>query len=230
MIGKGTHKKKVVALVPLRGGSKSIPYKNIKEIGGMPLAYWVLKAATDSPSISEVYVSTEDPKIKEVVESLGLGVKVIKRPEELAQDLTTTDAVMMHFMQEVPDFDILFTIQATSPLTTEAELEAALDHFLKNDHDSMLTGVRTKRFFWTDDGVAHNYDYKNRPMRQQFKGTIMENGAFYITKKETLEREKNRLGGSIGVYEMPPHFAVELDEPEDWVEVEKLLLAREKGK
>jgi N-acylneuraminate cytidylyltransferase len=221
---------KIVALIPLRGGSKSIPYKNIKEIGRKPLAYWTCKAAVDAPFIDEVYVSTEDPKIKAAVEAFGLGVKFVDRPLELAGDLTTTDAVMMHFLQEVPDFDLLFTIQATSPLTTAKELEEGLNHFTANEYDSMLTGVRVKRFFWTDEGVALNYDYKNRPMRQQFNGTIMENGAFYITKKEVLERDKNRLGGKIGVFEMPAYMAAELDEPEDWEVLEKILLDRESGK
>lgn len=221
---------KTVALIPLRGGSKSIPYKNIKEIGGHPLAYWVCKAAVDAPFISDVYVSTEDPKIKEAVEAFGLGIKFIDRPLELAGDLTTTDAVMMHFLQEEPDFDLLFTIQATSPLTTSKELEEGLEHFRKNECDSMLTGVRIKRFFWTDEGVALNYDYRNRPMRQQFNGTIMENGAFYITKKEVLEKYQNRLGGKIGVYEMPAYMAAELDEPEDWEILEKIILDRGSAK
>jgi CMP-N-acetylneuraminic acid synthetase len=221
---------RVVALIPLRGGSKSIPYKNIAPIAGKPLCYWVLKAATEAPSIAEVFVSTEDPKIRSTVESLGLDVRLINRPPELSEDLTTTDAVMYHFLQTQPNFDILFTIQATSPLTTADDLEQALAYFRESGHDSMLTGVRVKRFFWDESGIPHNYDPANRPMRQQFKGSIMENGAFYITKKEVLEREQNRLGGKIGVFEMPDDTAVELDEPEDWSVIEKMLIARQKEK
>jgi len=87
----------------------------------------------------------------------------------------------------------------------------------------MLTGVVIKRFLWSKDGKPLNYDYKERPMRQQFEGSIIENGAFYITKKEILENEKNRLGGTIGVFVMPEQNEVELDELADWEKLEKII-------
>lgn len=217
--------KKVVALIPLRGGSKSIPYKNIKEIAGHPLAYWTCKAAVDAGFIDEVYVSTEDPKIKEAVEAFGLGVKVIDRPAEFAQDTSSTESVMIHFAENVP-FDILVTLQATSPMTTDDDLRSAYTAFNEKGYDSMLTGVLSKRFYWTRGGQALNYDPLNRPRRQDFAGTIVENGAFYITKRAVLESNKNRLGGKIGVYEMSEETFVEIDEPADWEIVEKALLGR----
>ncbi len=221
-----SHKRKVVGLIPLRGGSRAIPYKNIKPMAGKPLAYWVAKAAAEARNIDEVYVSTDDPQIKEAVTGFGLGLHVVDRPKELADDKTTTDAVMLHFMEQVPDFDTLITLQATSPLTSAEHIDEALEQFDAGGHDSMLTGVRSKRFVWHDNGTPHNYDYRNRPMRQDFPGSIVENGAFYITKKEILEREKNRLGGNIGIYVMPEVTEVELDEPEDWAHVERHLLGR----
>jgi len=215
---------KVVVLIPLRGGSKSIPYKNIKLIAGKPLCYWLCLAASGAKGVDEVYVSTDDKKIKDTVLSFGLGVKVIDRPAEFAGDKSTTDSVMLHFMEEVSDFDLLITGQATSPLTLSEEIDSALDYFKKNNLDSLLTAVRIKRFFWTEGGKPINYDYKNRPMRQDFDGWLMENGAFYITKKDTLKKEKNRLGGKIGVFEMREEAGIELDEPLDWVILENLLL------
>lgn len=216
---------KIVALVPLRGGSKSIPYKNIKKIAGKPLAYWVCDAAKKSKYIDEVYVSTEDEKIKDVINSFGLGIKIIDRPPELATDKALTDSVMLHFATKV-NFDILVTLQATSPLTTDNNINKAIEQLVEDKSDSLLTGVLVKRFFWSEDGKALNYDYLHRPMRQDFKGTIMENGAFYITKREILEKYKNRLGGKISVFRMPEETTVEIDEPEDWEVVEKLLLEK----
>ncbi|MSU55036.1 MAG: acylneuraminate cytidylyltransferase family protein [Candidatus Taylorbacteria bacterium] len=213
---------KIVGLVPLRGGSKSIPYKNIKTLAGKPLCYWVLKAATDSKYIDEVWVSTEDKKIKDTVLSFGLGVKVIDRPAELAQDNSSTESVMMHFAKEV-SFDILITIQATSPLTENQDLDLAIEQFVEGKMDSMVSGVQLKRFFWTHEGVPLNYNPLKRPLRQEWNGTIMENGAFYITKREILDTLKNRLGGKIGVFKMPEHTAVEIDEPEDWLFIENRL-------
>ena len=206
---------KTVALIPLRGGSKSIPKKNIKEICGKPLCEWVIQAAVNCLSIDEVYVSTDSVEIQDVVENLNLGVTIINRPAEYASDEATTEAVMLHFMQQI-DFDRLVTIQATSPLLKAHDLDAALIQFEQEELDSMVSAVRSKRFFWNDDGSPINYDPLNRPRRQDFKGTLMENGAFYIATRDVLLKYKCRLGGIIGVFEMPESTAYEIDEPSDW--------------
>ncbi len=214
------------ALIPLRGGSKSIPKKNIKLLAGKPLAAWTLEAAAGASQIDAVYVSTDSEEIAEVVQGLGLGAKEIFRPAEFATDEASTESVMLHFMREV-QFDVLVTIQATSPLLTARDLDRALAQFHEQPLDSMLSAVRTKRFFWNDDASPINYDPLHRPRRQDFPGTLMENGAFYITRRDILERHQCRLGGKIGIYEMDESTAVEIDEPEDWVLVERLLLQRQ---
>jgi N-acylneuraminate cytidylyltransferase len=215
-----------VALIPLRGGSKSIPKKNIKALAGKPLSAWTLEAAAGAAQVDAVYVSTDSDQIADVVHGLALGVKVIMRPVEYATDEASTESVMLHFMSQV-DFDVLVTIQATSPLLTTRDLDQALVQFQDQQLDSMLSAVRTKRFFWHDDATPINYDPLHRPRRQDFRGTLMENGAFYITKREILQRHQCRLGGKIGIYEMDESTAVEIDEPEDWERVERLLLQRQ---
>jgi N-acylneuraminate cytidylyltransferase len=219
-------KSRVLGLIPLRGGSKSIPRKNIKDMAGKPLAYWACKAAVEAQCIERVYASTDDAEIKRIVSSFDLGVRVIDRPHEFAHDNSSTESVMLHFAEVVPDWDILVTLQATSPLMAGRDLDAALAQFERDGDESMLSGVRMKRFFWTPEGESLNYDYRRRPRRQDFAGSIFENGAFYLTKRDILLREKNRLGGKIGVYEMPADALLELDEPEDWNVVERMLLAR----
>jgi CMP-N-acetylneuraminic acid synthetase len=220
-------KLKIVALVPLRGGSKSIPYKNIKYIAGKPLCMWVLEAASLSKFISEVYVSTDSDKIIDVVTDSSLSVKILKRDPMLATDTATTESVMLDFMNKV-DFNILVTVQATSPLTRTIDIDSAIKYFLEKEYDSLLTGVRVKKFFWSDDNTPVNYNPANRPRRQDFKAFIMENGAFYITKRSILEKQKCRLGGKIGIYEMDPETSNEIDETEDWDIVENILNNREK--
>lgn len=215
-----------VALIPLRGGSKSIPKKNIKPLAGKPLSAWSLEAAAGCAAINSVYVSTDSEEIADVVQGLGLGVKVIMRPAEYATDDASTESVMLHFMNQV-DFDVLVTIQATSPLLTDRDLDQAIVQFQEQQLDSMLSAVRTKRFFWNDNATPINYDPLHRPRRQDFHGTLMENGAFYITKRKILQRHQCRLGGKIGIYEMDESTSVEIDEPEDWERVERLLLQRQ---
>lgn len=217
--------KKIVSLVPLRGGSKSIPYKNIKELAGKPLCYFTLKAATESKYIDEVWVSTEDKKIKESVLALGLKVKVLDRPDELADDTSSTESVMLHFAEHV-GFDVLNLIQATSPLSTSGDLDKAVEQFFAERDDSLLSGVLYKKFFWTPDGKPLNYDYRKRPRRQEFPGVVHENGAFYFTKKEILLKHKNRLGGRIGIFLLPEERGIDIDELADWAIAEKNLKKR----
>jgi YrbI family 3-deoxy-D-manno-octulosonate 8-phosphate phosphatase len=220
-------KPEIVALIPVRGGSKSIPLKNIKPIAGKPLCLWLLEAVTKSKSIDRIYVSTDSEKIIEVVSSSGLPVEILRRDPALATDTASTESVMLDFMDKV-NFDILITLQATSPLTTTEDIDSAIKYFLDNDFDSLLTGVRTKKFFWSDDGKPVNYNPLKRPRRQNFSGWIMENGAFYLTKRNILKSKKCRLGGNIGIYEMPSETSYEIDEPLDWEIVEKILIEKRK--
>lgn len=218
-------KPRVVALVPLRGGSKSIPLKNIRPIAGKPLCAWSLEALSRSRCIDEVYVSTDSPRIKQAVTRLNLGVKVMDRPAAFATDTASTESVMRHFAENVA-FDILFTVQATSPLVRAEDFDNAFELLNSTGADSLVTGVRSKRFYWSDDGTPLNYDPQTRPRRQDFAGSIVENGAFYITKRRILASLDCRLGGIVAVYEMPPETEAEIDELDDWLRVEALLRNR----
>lgn len=217
---------KTVALIPLRGGSKSITNKNIKNIAGKPLAAWVLEAALNAVRIDDVYVSTDSAEIKDAVSAISPLIKVIDRPKEYATDTASTEAVMLHFMSVV-ECDCLVTIQATSPLLKSQDIDAALDKFNANNYDSLLSVVETKRFYWTKDGAPISYDPSFRPRRQEFDGMYMENGAFYITKKNLLAEQACRLGGKIGLYLMDAATGTEIDELCDWLIVEALLKSSE---
>ena len=132
---------------------------------------------------------------------------------------------MLHTAQEL-EFDVLATIQATSPFVQADDFQKAYSLFKSGSYDSLLTAVRTRRFFWNDDGTALNYAPQQRPRRQDFSGSLMENGAFYFTKHSVLEDTGCRLGGRICIYEMAAESAVEIDEQEDWALVERALLDR----
>lgn len=220
-----------VAFIPVRGGSKSIPLKNIKEIAGKPLVYWTAKAANECNWIDLVYVATDSVQIREIVESFGFRkVKVIDRDEATASDTATTESAMLAFAGKY-HFDNIVLIQATSPLLTSKDLEGGFRLFDVEDTDSVLSVVRQKRFQWKVDeyGVASpiNYDYKHRPRRQEFGGYFVENGAFYITSRQALLAGENRLFGNIRAYEMDESTYFEIDEPSDWQIIEEQLLRRE---
>jgi len=215
-------KKNTVALIPLRGGSKGVPGKNIKELHGRPLCYWVLKAATGAQNIDAVYVSTDSLQIIEAVRSLELDVKIVERPSKFASDKATTESVMRHFAEQI-EFETLVTIQATSPLLHTSDLETALCGYKENNYDSMLSGYHSHDFVWGMNGQPLNYDPRARPRRQDWGGAFVENGAFYITSRDVLVSENCRLGGLIGLYEMDRSRSVDIDTAEDFDFVEALM-------
>lgn len=209
----------VIAFIPVRGGSKSIPLKNIKPFCGKPLVCWNIEALEKCPSVDEIVVATDSDEIWEVVSSQKYTkTKLYRRLPENACDTASTESVMLEYIERanVSDNTIFMLVQATSPLTRTCHFQEALEQYSENVYDSMLTCVRNFRFFWSKDGKSLNYDYMHRPRRQDFEGVLMENGAFYINRVANIRANKNRLSGKIGIYEMPPYTATEIDEPEDW--------------
>lgn len=128
----------------------------------------------------------------------------------------------MHFSTQIP-FDVLVTIQATSPLLSPLHLREGLVKFFNGRYDSLLSAVPFNRFLWNIEGEPLNYDPSKRPRRQEIKPVYMENGAFYITLREALLSTRCRISGKTGIYEMPVESGYELDEPSDWPVVEALL-------
>lgn len=222
---------KTVAIIPVRGGSKSIPLKNIKLINDRPLVFWTIDAAVNCSYIDEVYVSTDSNVIREVVEKydnekMKYKLHCIERSQLTATDTASTESVMLEFVEKVIS-DRIVLLQATSPLTDFKHLNEAFELLEKGGFDSIVTVVEQKRFMWTKDenngGIPLNYHPSNRPRRQDFQGHFIENGAFYITQTERLINTEVRISGKIGMYEMPEETYFEIDEPSDWLIVEQLL-------
>lgn len=221
---------KTVAFIPIRGGSKSIPLKNIKSINGKPLVYWTLLAAQNCPEIDEIYVATDSREISETVKGFDFNkVRVIGRSPENATDTASTESVMLEFAMN-HDFDDIILIQATSPMLTSKDLSKGVKEYKKEDVDSVLSVVRQKRFIWNSDGryvKPGNYDIFSRPRRQEFEGFLVENGAFYITSRQLLLSSKCRISGRIAAVEMAEETYFEIDEPSDWIIVEHLMKQRD---
>ena len=213
--------------MPLRGGSKSIPLKNMLEIEGKPLFAWALESAVASDCFDAILVATDSPPIKEAVQNwFGDQVTVVTRTENSATHTAATELVMMEVCRKF-DFSVMSLIQATSPLTKSEHFSEAKKVFVKESLDSLFTGVKKKSFYWNFKNQPLNYRPTRRPRKQDFEGCIEENGAFYYTKKEILKAHQSRLGGKIGHYLMPESTAFELDEPAD-VEVLAALLSKMK--
>lgn len=215
-----------IGIIPLRSGSKSIKNKNRKKMLGRPLFTWVLCEAYKS-NLDKIYVFTDDEKIIEYIkEEYGYleRIDVLNRSEESATDEASTEFAMKEFVKIINyDYDLLCLLQATSPLTTKEDINLILKKVEEENYDSALTVVKDKRFIWGEDGKAINYDYNKRPRRQDFEGFLVENGAIYATTKQQFEKSGMRIGRKIATVNMPRDTLLEIDEPEDWFILEKLL-------
>lgn len=217
---------KTIAFIPVRGGSKSIPLKNIKLFCGKPLVCWNIEALENCSLVDEIVIATDSDEIECAVVAQSYKKTVIyRRLAENASDTATTESVMLEYIKlaKLNELDVFMLVQATSPLTGTLHFTEALSIYKQGKYDSMLTCVRNYRFFWNEDGTPLNYDYHKRPRRQNFSGMLMENGAFYINTIKNILEKGNRLSGNIGIYEMPEYTAFEVDEPDDWIILEKLM-------
>ena len=216
-----------IALLPARCGSQTIPFKNIKIICGKPLIYWALLALTESKSIDQIYVATDCDEIKDVVVDFNFEkVQIFDRCDVNASNTASTESVMLEFLDSMnfSEEDLFILVQATTPFTSSDDFDNAINIIKSNSKiDSLLSCVESKRFFWTKDGNAINYNYYKRPLRQDFNGLLMENGAFYINTVENIYKYKNRLSGNIHPYVMPEYTAIEADEEDDWLIIEQLM-------
>ena len=193
---------------------------------------WILGEAIFS-NLDEIYIFTDDQWIIDFVNqefSWTPKVKIHLRSPESATDTASTEMAMSELASSLGfNFDLFFLLQATSPLTTSNDINLAIKILESNEYDSVLSVVKTHRFIWSKQGESLNYNYLNRPRRQDFEGLLIENGALYGIKNETYKKTKNRLGGRIGILEMPNDTLTEIDEPSDFLIIEQLLANRISG-
>ena len=208
--------KNIIAIIPARGGSKGLPHKNLLSFNGEPLVVHSINYAKECSLVNNIYVSTDDDEIASV--SSNSGASIIQRPSELSGDTATTESAIEHVLStlEVKP-DIIILLQATSPFRPKKSLKVALDKFIKNSFDSLLSISPTHKFFWSidkNDNINPKYNYMNRPRRQDMKKdeiSFVENGSLYIFTYEHFISLKNRLGGKIGYIEFNEKYSHEID-------------------
>ena len=221
----------VVAVICARGGSKGIPRKNVRSFAGHPLIAWTIGAALAAEGVDHVVLSSEDDEILAVAEAHG--ALTHRRPDALATDEAATEPVVIDVLKHHPvarQASTVVLMQATSPLTSPEDLDAALQQMAAEKLDSMLSVVENHVFQWSlgDDGTATplNYDPQQRPRRQDIPDRVAENGAFYLATREVWESQACRLGGRTGAFVMQPWQAWEIDTEDDWMRLEALATER----
>ncbi|WP_423818446.1 acylneuraminate cytidylyltransferase family protein [Salinimicrobium sp. TIG7-5_MAKvit] len=225
---------KILGLIPARGGSKGIPGKNIKSLGGKPLLQYALESAKNSELLSKVILSSDDPKIIAVAEEIGLEVP-FRRPTALAADDTPTLNVVKHalnyFAQKGQNFDAVCLLQVTSPFRRNGLIDAAIEQFSKGKFDSLISVREVPAKFnphWIFEqnngqlAIATG-EKEIISRRQDLPKVYHRDGAIYITKTEVLQKQNSLYGNKIGFIDTTGDPHVNIDTPADWEKAGKLL-------
>jgi CMP-N,N'-diacetyllegionaminic acid synthase len=224
----------VLAIVPARAGSKGIPGKNLAMCAGKPLYFWSVEAALDASKVDYTVISTDIPEVFTQFDVKPVdGVEAWGRPVELTGDDTPLEPVIADVVSSfghLPGYsspDIIVLLQPTSPARTGAQIDEAVRMLAIGGYDSVLSVVPSHKFLWEGGEVpgATNYHPHARPNRQQMDD-YEENGSIYAFTYEHWERTGNRLGGKVGLYEMPEECGYQIDTPLDMKIVEMILEQR----
>jgi CMP-N,N'-diacetyllegionaminic acid synthase len=230
---------RVLGIITARGGSKGIPGKNLKPLGGRPLIDYTIDAANDTP-LDRLILSTEDRRIADAARALGCEVPFM-RPAELARDETPHLPVILHAVQWLRDHehylpDIVLTLQPTSPLRSSADIAAALRMLELSDADSVVSvnevsaHAHPMRMLSVGaDGLATLFvtgePVRNRiNRRQDLPRAFVMNGAVYACRTNVLFTATPSLyGDRVVAYPMPIERSISIDTQEDWAEAERQL-------
>lgn len=222
---------RVLGLIPARGGSKGIPGKNVRLLGGKPLLAWTAEAALASRRLSRVVLSTDDEGIAEAGRRCGLDVPFL-RPAELARDDTPTLPVVRHALESLEDrFDAVCLLQPTSPFRRAADVDGCIALLEERGLDAVVSVLPVPAehnphwvFFEDGDGLLRLATGEEQPIprRQELPPAFHRDGSVYVTRREIV------MGGSLygrrlGGYLMP-EAGVNLDTPADWERAERRIL------
>ena len=219
-------KKIICGLILARSGSKGIKNKNIINIKNRPLIYYSAKQASLTKEIDKVFILTDSDKYKKKINKLKINkVEVIGRSKKSSTDKASSEIAIKEFLDKF-NYDYVVFIQATNVFLKKDDIKKALKIFFKNNFDSLLSVIKSKKFIWKKNKskfISLNYDYKKRKLRQSLNYYFIENGSFYIFSKKGFMQHKNRLFGKIGYYEMDQVSFFDIDNKEELSVVKKIL-------
>jgi CMP-N,N'-diacetyllegionaminic acid synthase len=225
---------KILTVIPARGGSKGVPGKNIKPLGGKPLLEWTLNAALQSSQLNSdtIFVNTDDDQIALVANQLG--AKVYRRPGHLGNDSTATVDVLAEMLQTLQSqenyFDAVLLLQATYPFRESDFIDRAIEQYIKTGADSLISVLPVPHQFnphWVfedKNGFLHipTGETEIIKRRQDLPDAFHRDGAIYISDVNIIGKENKLLGNKLTYILSNPDRYVNIDIPADWIEAERL--------
>ena len=213
---------KIVSVILARGGSKGIPNKNLIDLNGKPLMQYAIEASKRSFVGDETYVSSDSDTILDVAK--GLGSKIIKRPDNISNDLDKSELSLIDFVNRV-DSDIVVFIQPTSPMIKSEDIDAGVIMLRKNKSLNSVLSVYEEHWTprWDKNRQPIEWDIYDRPMRQEVENTYVENGAFYISRTHLIKKNKLRYTSPFDYVVMSQKNSFQIDSFDDLELVNKIL-------
>jgi N-acylneuraminate cytidylyltransferase len=212
----------VLGLIPARGGSKGIPRKNLRRLGGKPLLQWTAEAARASGYLDSVILSTDDPEIEEFGSSLGIDVP-FRRPVEHATDEAPAAQVILHALGALDRrYDLIVYLQPTSPFRTSDDIDRAIERLVESGVDACVSvheaPLRADLLFYADADGRLEPVTGSLPaaLRQRSRPCFVLNGAVYVALVQAFERDRTFLTERTVAYVMPVDRSLDLDKPADF--------------
>lgn len=209
----------ILVVIPARGGSKGIPRKNLRLLGAKPLLYYSINNALNSKFDLDVFVSSEDDEILNIAQKFGASIH--KRNQNIADDKTTLDPVIydcfIHAQQiEGKEYDLIITVQPTSPLLSSKSLDNAIEKMiLDNSIETIISAKDSTHLSWRKENNKFKPNYTERVNRQYLTPSYTETGAFLITRNAIIT-ENNRIGKNVDLEILRGGEEVDIDTYEDW--------------
>lgn len=226
---------KILGVIHARGGSKRIPMKNLRMLGGKPLVCWIVEAARACPLLDEVIVSTDHAGIAEAARQSGGSVPFV-RPAELAEDVpsetVTQHAALFYEEKNGQKLDVVVTLQPTTPFCLPSDIASCIQNLTGSTLDSVVTmrEVRDRpEWMFAPEGFPQMRRVTGSALRgsegvwQSLDALYVPNGAAYATRRSALFEKNSVFGDSVGGILMPLERSHDIDEPIDFVVAEALL-------
>ena len=223
--------KRVLGIIPARGGSKGVPGKNIQRVGGRPLIAWTIAAGKQSAYLDELIVTTDDDAIMAVAQTEGATVP-FRRSADLATDTANSVDVALDAADRMPGFDILVLLQPTSPLRTSADIDTALELMINAGATGCASVCEAGDHPW----LVFSRDDQNRLQafcpppkdmslrRQDLPAAYVLNGAVYAVETDRLaETRKFFIPGETVSHVMPVEKSYDIDTWDDLRRVDDIV-------
>ena len=228
---------KILGIIPARGGSKGVPGKNIKMLGGKPLIWYSFEMAKNTNLFSDIILSTEDEEIANVGRSLGISIPFL-RPKELAADHTKSIDVVLHCVNEQLkygfNYDIVILLQPTSPFRDPLLIENAIKIYEQRNADSLVSVRKVPSHFnphWLFESDKNNVlkistgEKEIISRRQELPDAYYRDGQLYITSIEVLMQKQTFLGDKLTyIVNDSEGSAINIDTMYDWSKAEEYIL------